>query len=122
MELWQRFTPRARRVMVTANDEASRVFQTLIGTEHILLGILRMGEGRGYEILRELGVDMEAVLAEVRASAAVGKTQAPSKEMAFTPQAQRVLQVAYAEVREPNDQRIGTEHILLGLVREPRGV
>lgn len=121
MELWQRFTHRARRAIIMAHDEASRVFQTLIGTEHILSALLRLGEGRAFAILAMLGVDTAALLADIRRRTAVGEAPAPSREISFTPEAQRVLQLAYSGAREMNHRQIGTEHVLLGLVREARG-
>lgn len=121
MELWQRFTHRARRCILIAHDEASRSHQHLIGTEHILLGLTRLGEGLAADILRHLGVDLEALRDDVSAMAPAGEELRPSNQIAFTPEAQRVLQLAYGQAQEMGDHHIGTEHILLGLAREGSG-
>lgn len=121
MELWQRFTVRARRTVLLAHDEASQTRQQLIGTEHLLLGLLRLGEGTGIEVLRALDVNLGELRADVTAHMEMGSEDEPTKEISFTPEAQRVLQLAYAAARERNDQHIGTEHILLGMVGEGRG-
>jgi ATP-dependent Clp protease ATP-binding subunit ClpC len=121
MELWQRFTHRARRAILIAHDEASQMRMHLIGTEHLLLGLIRLGEGMAAEILRSLNVDLGQLRADLRRNIDMGSEDQPSNEISFTPEAQRVLQLAYGQARELNDHHIGTEHILLGLAREGRG-
>ncbi len=93
----------------------------LIGTEHLLLGLIRLGEGIAAEILASLNVDLGQLRADLRRNIDMGSEDQPSNEISFTPEAQRVLQLAYAQARELSDHHIGTEHILLGLAREGRG-
>ncbi|MGI5817888.1 MAG: ATP-dependent Clp protease ATP-binding subunit [Armatimonadota bacterium] len=121
MELWQRFTHRARRAILIAHDEASQMRMHLIGTEHLLLGLIRLGEGMAAEILRSMNVDLGQLRSDLRRNIDMGSEDQPSNEISFTPEAQRVLQLAYGQARELNDHHIGTEHILLGLAREGRG-
>ncbi|MGM0491330.1 MAG: ATP-dependent Clp protease ATP-binding subunit [Armatimonadota bacterium] len=121
MELWQRFTHRARRAILIAHDEASQMRMHLIGTEHLLLGLIRLGEGMAAEILRSMNVDLHELRADLRRNIDMGSEDQPSNEISFTPEAQRVLQLAYGQARELDDHHIGTEHILLGLAREGRG-
>jgi len=121
MELWQRFTSRARRAVLLAQDEASRMNMQLIGTEHLLLGLVRLGEGAAVEVLEALGVDLDRLRVELQRHMEAGSEEASATEMSFTPEAERVLQLAYAEARSLNHNYIGTEHILIGLVREARG-
>jgi ATP-dependent Clp protease ATP-binding subunit ClpC len=121
MELWQRFTHRARRAILIAHDEASQMRMHLIGTEHLLLGLIRLGEGVAAEILRTLSVDLGQLRSDLRRNIDMGSEDQPSNEISFTPEAQRVLQLAFAQARELSDHHIGTEHILLGLAREGRG-
>ena len=121
MELWQRFTGRARRAILIAHDEAQQMHMHLIGTEHLLLGLIRLGEGEATEILRALGADLDALRADLRRSIDMGSEEEPTSEITFTPESQRVLKLAYEQARELGDHHIGTEHILLGLAREGRG-
>jgi ATP-dependent Clp protease ATP-binding subunit ClpC len=121
MELWQRFTGRARRAILIAHDEAQQMRVHLIGTEHLLLGLIRLGEGTAIELLRSLGTDLEGLRADLRRNVDMGSDDAPSTEITFTPESQRVLKLAFEQARELEDHHIGTEHILLGLAREGRG-
>ncbi|MGI5819027.1 MAG: Rid family detoxifying hydrolase [Armatimonadota bacterium] len=121
MELWQRFSHRARRAILIAHDEASQMRQSVIGTEHILLGLARLGEGAAAEILRTLNVDLAELRDDVERRAARGTEESPSREISFTPEAQHVLQRAYSASREMSSVQIGTEHILLGLAQEAPG-
>ncbi|NLO04985.1 MAG: ATP-dependent Clp protease ATP-binding subunit [candidate division WS1 bacterium] len=119
--MWQRFTNRARRAILIAHDEASQMRMHLIGTEHLLLGLIRLGEGMAAEILRSLNVDLGQLRSDLRRNIDMGSEDQPSNEISFTPEAQRVLQLAYTQAKELSDHHIGTEHILLGLAREGRG-
>lgn len=121
MELWQRFTHRARRSILIAHDEALQMRQTLIGTEHLLLGLLRLGEGAAAEILRGMSVDIAELREDVVRMAEIGEDEGSSNEIAFTPEAQRALQIAYGESLEGREEHVGTEHLLMGLAREARG-
>jgi ATP-dependent Clp protease ATP-binding subunit ClpC len=121
MELWRRFTSRARRAVLMAHDEATRMGEQLISTEHLLLGLVRLGEGTATEILERLGIDLDRLRNDLRRQMeAVGPAEATS-DVSFTPEAQRVLTRAYKEAQQLSDYHIGTEHILIGLLREGRG-
>ncbi len=122
MELWQRFTSRARRAVLLAHSEATRTRVPLIGTEHLLLGLLRLGEGTGIEVLHRLGVRTEALRADVARQMESGGDEETEAEIRFTPEAQRVLQLSYAEAHRLGHLHIGTEHILLGLLSLGKGV
>lgn len=123
MELWQRFTHRARRSVLMAHDEARLSGQQAIGTEHLLLGLLRIGEGIGNDVLERLGVDCAWLADDLRKLIArEPEEREPTREISFTPEAQHVLQRAYELARERSDAHIGTEHLLLGILSEPRGV
>jgi len=122
MEVWQRFTSRARRAVLLAHDEATRMRMPLIGTEHLLQGLVRLGEGTAIEVLQALNVDLEKLKADLHRQMEMGGAEQVGTEIAFTPEAQRVLTLAVQEARQLGNHHIGTEHILLGLVREGRGV
>ncbi len=121
MEIWQRFTSTARRAILLAHSEAARSRAQLIGTEHLLLGLLRLAEGAALESLTRAGVDVEALTADLQSQLAPGVYTEPSPELSFTPDAQQVLSLAYNEARQMNDSHVGTEHILLGLLRLGKG-
>ncbi len=93
----------------------------LIGTEHLLLGLIRLGEGVAADVLHSLSVDLNQLRSDLRRNIDMGSEDQPSNEISFTPEAQRVLQLAFTQARELDDHHIGTEHILLGLAREGRG-
>ncbi len=93
----------------------------LIGTEHLLLGLVMLGEGMAIDVLESLGVDLERLRIELQRHMETGNEEVSESQMAFTPEAERVLQLAFAEARSFNHNYIGTEHILIGLVREARG-
>ncbi len=121
MEIWQRFTSRARRAVLMAHDEAQRMGMQLISPEHLLLGLMRLREGVAAEILESLGLDLERLRTELRRQMeGEGGAQVPS-DVEFTDEAQRVLQRAFSEARHLGDHHIGTEHILISLLREGRG-
>lgn len=123
MELWQRFTHRARRSILIAHDEARLSGQHVIGTEHLLLGLLRLAEGVSAEVLDRLGLDREWLADDLRKLIAREPEEGePTREISFTPEAQRVLQRAYELAREREDPQIGTEHLLLGVLSEPQGL
>jgi len=122
MEMWQRFTPRARRAVVLAHNEAINNGMPLISTEHLLMGLLALGEGTATEVLRGMGVALDRLVADLREHMVEGGGVAePSRDLAFTPEAQRVLGVAYAEAKRLRHDHVGTEHMLIGLVHEGRG-
>jgi len=117
MELWQRFTSRARRAILLAHAEAQRSQAQLIGTEHLLIGLLRLGEGLATEALEAAGIAPEALRADLEGQMESGRFEESRRDLSFTPDATQVLSLAYAEARHLDDRHIGTEHILLGLLR-----
>jgi len=122
MKVWQRFTPRARRAVVQAHSEAMNMGMPLISTEHLLMGLLTLGEGTANDVLRGMGVSLERLMEDLRDHMVPGAgAQERNRELVFTPEAQRVLHVAYAEAKRLRHDHVGTEHILIGLVHEGRG-
>jgi ATP-dependent Clp protease ATP-binding subunit ClpC len=121
MQLWERFSGHARRAVLLAHDETQRAKMERIGTEHMLLGLLRLGEGMAIDILHGLDVDLDWLRGELRRQLEVGPVQKTTSEIAFTPEAQKVLSYAYNEAKNMGQTYIGTEHLLVGLVRENRG-
>jgi ATP-dependent Clp protease ATP-binding subunit ClpC len=121
MSMWEPFTERARRSIVLAQEEAQRLGNNYIGTEHILLGIISEGESLAAKVLESLGVNLSKVRQEVEAIVGRGG-QTVQQEMVFTPRAKRVIELAFEEARQLNHNYIGTEHLLLGLIREGEGV
>ncbi|WP_026530020.1 ATP-dependent Clp protease ATP-binding subunit [Haematomicrobium sanguinis] len=119
--MFERFTDRARRVVVLAQDEARMLNHNYIGTEHILLGLIHEGEGVASKALEALGVSLQAVRDQVQEIIGQGQ-QAPSGHIPFTPRAKKVLEYSLREALQLNHTYIGTEHILLGLIREGEGV
>jgi hypothetical protein len=119
--MFERFTDRARRVVVLAQEEARLLNHNHIGTEHILLGLIHEGEGVAYLALTELGISLDAVRAQVEAEIGQG-SEAPSGHIPFTPRAKKVLELSLREALGLSHNYIGTEHILLGLIREGEGV
>ncbi len=119
--MWEPFTERARRSIVLAQEEAQRLGNNYIGTEHLLLGIISEGESVAAKVLENLGVNLQKVRGEVEAIVGKG-SQTTQHEMVFTPRAKRVIELAFEEARALAHNYIGTEHLLLGLVREGEGV
>ena len=121
MPMFERFTDRARRVVVLAQEEARMLNHNYIGTEHILLGLIHEGEGVAAKGLEALGISLEGVRAQVEEIIGQGQ-QAPSGHIPFTPRAKKVLELSLREALQLGHNYIGTEHILLGLIREGEGV
>ncbi len=119
--MFERFTDRARRVVVLAQEEARMLNHNYIGTEHILLGLIHEGEGVAAKSLESLGVSLESVRSQVEEIIGQGQ-QAPSGHIPFTPRAKKVLELSLREALQLGHNYIGTEHILLGLIREGEGV
>src|SRR3989475_421677 len=119
--MFERFTERARRVIILAQEEAKRLNHSAVGTEHILLGIIREGEGVASKVLESLNISPDRVRAEIETAIGRGE-RAPYEEVAFTPRAKKVLELALDEARRLGHNYIGTEHLLLGLIREGEGV
>jgi ATP-dependent Clp protease ATP-binding subunit ClpC len=119
--MFERFTDRARRVVVLAQEEARMLSHNYIGTEHILLGLIHEGDGIAAKALESLGISLEGVRAQVEEIIGQGQ-QAPSGHIPFTPRAKKVLELSLREALQLGHNYIGTEHILLGLIREGEGV
>src|SRR6187397_2073129 len=119
--MFERFTDRARRVVVLAQEEARMLNHNYIGTEHILLGLIHEGEGVAAKALESLGIALEGVRQQVEEIIGQGQ-QAPSGHIPFTPRAKKVLELSLREALQLGHSYIGTEHILLGLIREGEGV
>jgi ATP-dependent Clp protease ATP-binding subunit ClpC len=119
--MFERFTDRARRVVVMAQEEAGTLDHSYVGTEHILLGLIREGAGVAAKALESMGIGPDTVRQQVEESIGRGH-QAPSGHIPFTPQAKKVLELALSESQALGHQYIGTEHILLGVIRQADGV
>jgi len=119
--MFERFTDRARRVVVLAQEEARTLDHGYIGTEHLLLGLIREGEGVAARALVSLGISLEAVREQVEQIIGRGQ-QPPPGHIPFTPRAKKVLELALREAQQLGHGYIGTEHLLLGLIREGSGV
>ena len=119
--MFERFTNRARRVVVLAQEEARILRHNYIGTEHLLLGILAEGEGTAFRALDELGVTLEIARQQVEGIIGAGQ-DAMSGHIPFTPRAKKVLELSLREALKLGHNYIGTEHILLGIIREGDGV
>jgi ATP-dependent Clp protease ATP-binding subunit ClpC len=121
--MFERFTERARQVVVLAQDEARALRHNYIGTEHLLLGLIREEEGLGARVLESLGVTLEQVRDRVRAIVGEGEPDAAvAGQIPFTPDAKKTLELALREALTLGHNYIGTEHVLLGLVRAGDGV
>src|SRR3989441_6371439 len=120
-DMFERFTDRARRVVVLAQEEARMLNHNYIGTEHILLGLIHEGEGVAAKALESLGISLEAVRSQVEEIIGQGQA-APTGHIPFTPRAKKVLELSLREALQLGHNYIGTEHILLGLIREGEGV
>jgi ATP-dependent Clp protease ATP-binding subunit ClpC len=119
--MFERFTDRARRVVVLAQEDARLLHHNYIGTEHILLGLLHEQDGIGAQALTSLGISLEAVRSQVEEIIGHGE-KAPPGHVPFTPRAKKVLELSLREALQLGHNYIGTEHILLGLIREGEGV
>ena len=120
--MWERFTERAKHVVSSAREEATRLNSEYVRTEHILLGLCREPEGVAARALENLGVDIEALALEIEQQCQRGTSTVSGEEIAFTPRAKKVLELAVEEARRFNHSYIGTEHILLGLIKEGEGI
>ncbi|MGP1310555.1 MAG: Clp protease N-terminal domain-containing protein, partial [Phycisphaerales bacterium] len=120
--MFERFTDRARKVMALANQEAQRFNHEYIGTEHILLGLVKEGSGVGANVLKNLDVDLRKVRLEVEKLVKPGPEMVTMGKLPQTPRAKKVIEYAIEEARNLNHNYVGTEHLLLGLLREHDGV
>jgi len=120
--MFNRFTERARKVIILAKEEARRFNHDYIGTEHILLGLIREGEGVAASVLQKLGVSLEKIRLEIEKLVQPGPTTQIIGDIPFTPRAKKALELAAEEARALGHNYIGTEHLLLGLIREGEGM
>jgi len=121
--MYERFTDRARKVMQLANQEAQRFHHEYIGTEHILLGLLKQKGGVGFQVLADLGATAERITAEIEKILRDGPTpRDKGGRLPHTPRAKKVIEFAVEEARNLSHNYVGTEHLLLGLIREEQGV
>jgi ATP-dependent Clp protease ATP-binding subunit ClpC len=118
--MFERFSDRARRVVVLSQEEAALLNHNYIGTEHILLGLVHEDQGVASRALRSVGISLDAVRRQVEEI--IGRGPTPSGHIPFTPRAKKVLELSLREALQLGHNYIGTEHILLGLVREGEGV
>ena len=117
------FTERVRRVLQMAREEAQRLHHEYVGTEHILLGLIREGEGVAAAVLQNLNVDLDEVQQKIEETVKKGKAvQATGPDLPYTSRAKKVLELSMSEARELNHSYVGTEHLLLGLLREEKGI
>jgi len=117
------FTDRVRKVLQMAREEAARLHHEYVGTEHILLGIIREGEGIAAAVLTNLNVDLEEVQRRIEETVKKGKAAAAAgPDLPYTSRAKKVLEFAMAEARDLNHSYVGTEHLLLGVLREEKGI
>jgi ATP-dependent Clp protease ATP-binding subunit ClpC len=117
------FTERVRKVLAMAREEAARLHHEYVGTEHILLGLIREGEGVAAAVLQNLNVDLEEIQQKIEETVKKGKAaQATGPDLPYTSRAKKVLELAMGEARELNHSYVGTEHLLLGLLREEKGI
>jgi ATP-dependent Clp protease ATP-binding subunit ClpC len=117
------FTERVRKVLAMAREEAARLHHEYVGTEHILLGLIREGEGVAAAVLQNLSVDLDDVQQKIEETVKKGKAaQATGPDLPYTSRAKKVLELAMSEARELNHSYVGTEHLLLGLLREEKGI
>src|SRR5579884_2936981 len=119
--MWQRFTERARKVVFYAQEEAQKFGEGYVSTEHLLLGLVRESDSVAARVLEKLSVSLNRIRAEVEKQLPRGDAR-PSQDMTLTPRAKRVIDLAYDEARNLNNNYIGTEHLLLGLIREGDGL
>src|ERR1700712_3602377 len=116
------FTPRAQQVLALARKEADRFNHNYVGTEHLLLGLIKLGQGVAVNVLQKMGLDLETVRMEVEKQVGTGPDQKMIGNIPYTPRVKKVLALAAKEAKNLNHTYVGTEHILLGLLREGDGV
>ncbi|HZV36835.1 MAG TPA: ATP-dependent Clp protease ATP-binding subunit [Verrucomicrobiae bacterium] len=121
-ESMNNFTPRAQQVLALARKEADRFNHNFVGTEHLLLGLIKLGQGVAVNVLQKLGLDLETVRMEVEKQVGTGPDQKMIGNIPYTPRVKKVLALANKEAKNLNHTYVGTEHILLGLLREGDGV
>src|SRR5215469_5401213 len=121
-ESMSNFTPRAQQVLALARKEADRFNHNYLGTEHLLLGLIKLGQGVAVNVLQGMGIDLETVRMEVEKQTGTGPDQKMIGNIPYTPRVKKVLDLARREAKNLNHTYIGTEHLLLGLLREGDGI
>jgi ATP-dependent Clp protease ATP-binding subunit ClpC len=121
-EVMSNFTPRAQQVLAMARDEADRFNHNFVGTEHVLLGLIKLDQGVAVNVLKKAGLDLDAVRREIEKLVEIGPDQKMLGNIPYTPRVKKVLSLAAKEAKDLNHTYVGTEHILLGLLREGDGV
>ncbi len=121
-EPWSTFTPRAQQVLALAREEANRMHHNVIGTEHLLLGLIALGGGVAVNVMRRMGLDLESVRTEVQKTVGPGPADESSGKVPYTPRVKKALDLARREAKALNHTCVGTEHIFLGLLAEGEGV
>lgn len=120
--MFERFTERTRQAMQQANQEAQRLHHEYIGTEHILLGLIKVGEGMAITILNKMGVNLHDIKADLEQIVVAGPDLVTMGKLPQTPRTKKVVEYALEESRMLNQSHVGTEHLLLGLLREEGGL
>ena len=120
--MYEHFTDRARKVMQLANQEAQRFNHEYIGTEHILLGLVKEGSGVAANVLKDLGVDLSKIREETEKIVHPGSDMVTMGKLPQTPRAKKVIELSIEAARERGDNHVGTEHLLIGLLREGEGI
>src|SRR6187402_1809735 len=121
-EAMNNFTPRAQQVLALARKEADRFNHNFVGTEHLLLGLIKLGQGVAVNVLQKMGLDLETVRMEVEKQVGTGPDQKMIGNIPYTPRVKKVLALAAKEAKALNHTYVGTEHILLGLMLKGEGV
>src|SRR5579862_1418068 len=121
-ESMSNFTPRAQQVLALARKEADRFNHNFVGTEHLLLGLIKLGQGVAVNVLQKMGLDLETVRMEVEKQVGTGPDQKMIGNIPYTPRVKKVIALAQKEAKNLNHTYVGTEHLLLGLLREGDGV
>ena len=116
------FTDRVRKVLQIAREEAARLHHEYVGTEHILLGLVREGEGVACAVLTNLGADSEDLIGEIESIVKEGTYHGAQPDLPYTSRAKKILEFSMSEARELNHSYVGTEHLLLGVLREEKGI
>jgi predicted dehydrogenase len=116
------FTPRAQQVLALARKEADRFNHNFVGTEHLLLGLIKLGQGTAFNVLQKMGLELETVRSEIEKQVGIGSEQKPVGNIPYTPRVKKILAFAAREAQDLNHTYVGTEHILLGILREGDGV
>jgi predicted dehydrogenase len=121
LNIWSNFTPRATKALSLAGEEARRLRHNFVGTEHLLIGLIRLNQGIAVTVLQKLGLDLATVRKEVERQVQLGSEEINSQNIPFTPRVKKVLELAAREAQSLHHLYIGTEHIFLGLLQEPGG-